>query len=166
MGDDAEYEWAHEDEIDLTVTIDWSKPLTHDMLYCGLAESDDSAYLYAIIGLIEREWCPYYIGMVYSQQISCRHKNQDHVKRLDRLKKLYPDTVWHLTLGIPTVDGKRTTKQLIEKVEGLMIYSHWHEDSINQSKINWFFCNRYVSIVSVWDFPIHSIVKLVWHIRL
>ena len=143
-----EYEWAHEDEIDLTVAIEWSNPMAHDMLNSGLSDSDDSAYLYSIIGLFDGEWWPYYIGMVYSQQVSIRHKNQDHINRLARLRKMHPNTVWHLTLGTPTVDGKRITKRLIEKVEGLLIYAHWHDECVNESKINGFFSDSYISIVN------------------
>ena len=107
------YEWAHDDEIDMRVEIEWSTPMTHDMLKSGLSDSDDSAYFYAIIGLFDGDWWTYYIGMVYLQQVSNRHKNKDHINRLERLKKMHPNTVWHLTLGTPTVDGKRITKKLV-----------------------------------------------------
>ncbi len=142
------FNWAHEDEIDLTVNVEWSGPVTHDMLFYGLADSDKSAYLYAIVGLFEDEWWSYYIGMVYEQNVSIRHMNKDHTKRLERLQNKFPETVWHLTLGTPAVEGKRITKKLIKEVEGLLIYSHWHEKCINELKVNYFFADRYISIIN------------------
>ena len=144
-----DYEWAHEDEIDIHVTINWSKPVTHDMLHAGLANNNEEAYLYSIIGLFDGEWCQFYIGMVYDQDIASRQKNQDHIERLNRLKKLYPKTIWHLTLGNLTVDEGRITKKLVSKIEGLMIYSNWHEESVNDNKINGFFYDSYILITNI-----------------
>ncbi len=142
------YKWAHKDEIDKSVTIDWSKPVTHDMLNTGLATNNDEAYLYSIIGLFEGDWLPFYIGMVYKQDISSRHKNHDHIRRLKRLKELHPETTWHLTLGTVVSKEGRITKKLISEIEGLMIYSHWHEDSINENKINGYYGNSYTLITN------------------
>lgn len=142
----SEYIWAHENAIDVVVNINWSKPVSHDMLYYGLAKDNEEAYFYAIIGIEEGDWRPYYIGMVYSQDISSRHKNKDHQNRLVKLTRLHPHITWHLTLGKPSFDGNRISKAMINDIEGLLIYSHWHEDSINESKINGFFSNKYYLI--------------------
>jgi len=142
------YNWAHEDKVDYIVNINWAKPITHDMLYTGLSDMDDSAYFYAIIGLFEGDWWPYYIGMVYSQNVSDRHKNKDHQERLEKLKKDYPKTTWHLTLGTPLLKGKRLSKILISEIEGLLIYGNWHDELINKSKINRFSSSNAIKIIN------------------
>jgi hypothetical protein len=129
---------AHKDEISIDVEINWSNPTTLDILNSGLEYSDDMAFFYAIIGKFGKEWWAYYIGMVFSQFVSERHKAKDHQNRLKQLKKIYPETVWHLTLGTPKLKTGRITKPLIEKVEGLLIYSHKHEEILNKKKIKGF----------------------------
>lgn len=142
------YKWAHDDQVDLEVTIDWSVPVTHDMLNYGLATSDDSAYFYSIIGLINKEWWVYYIGMVFSQSVSKRQKNPDHKRRLDELKMLYPEVTWHITLGTPNFNKYKIEKGLIQEIEGLLIYSHWHEEIINKAKIDYFISENAIQITN------------------
>jgi len=144
----AEFELAHEDQTDLSVIVDWSPPVTHDMLYTGLANTDDEAYLYAIIGRFEGDWWSYYIGMTYNQSVLSRQQNQDHLDRLERLKKLHPKTIWHITLGTPSIPERRISRKLIEQIEGLLIYSHWHEESVNEKKISTFLSDSYISILN------------------
>jgi hypothetical protein len=155
----SEFDWSHDsEEIDLVATIDWSHPVTHDMLNTGLASSDDTAYFYSIIGLSDQEWWPYYIGKVYSQSISQRHKNSDHLKRIQKLKTMYPNVIWHITLGTLTfTDNKRINETLIDDLEGLLIYSNWHDESINKSKINNFSADRQIQITNTgFSDPFHS----------
>ena len=142
------YEYAHEDEIDLIVTIDWSNPITHDVLYSGLSDSDETAYFYAIVGRFEKQWWAYYIGKVNNQYVSQRHKNQDHKQRLRTLRESYPDTVWHITLGTPHVEGGRVTSGVVDDIEGLLIYSHWHEETINKLKISRFSSSRSIKVIN------------------
>lgn len=143
----SKYVFAHEDEINLDISIEWSKPCTHDMLHYGLEDSNDSAYFYAIIGICPEVggWWAYYIGMVYSQDVSSRHLNKDHQKKLEYLKTKYPDITWHLTLGTP-LGISRINKQVIEEIEGLLIYSHWHKDLLNEKKVNSFNSNKAIRI--------------------
>jgi len=152
------YEWVHEgEEIDVISTIEWSNPITHDMLHSGLAESDDSAYFYAIIGLFEQVWWPFYIGKVYSQTISERHKNADHIQRLEELKSKYPKVTWHLTLGTPSIEDGRISSGIIDTIEGLLIYSNWHGESINKNKINDFNSDKHIQITNAgFSEPFHK----------
>ena len=144
---DLSYEWAFEGEgIDVQVEIDWTKPLTHDMLNYGLSSADESANFYAIIGMFDGYWWPYYIGKVYFQAVSSRHKNSDHVKRLDDLKASFPKVVWHLTLGTPKFLSSRKSEALIDTIEGLLIYGCWHEEMANKSKVNNFNAHRQIHI--------------------
>jgi len=145
---DTKYNWAHEEEISYSVRINWSHPKTHDMLNSGLAESDHEAYFYALIALFDGMWWPFYFGMVYSQNVSNRHKNVDHKRRLEKLKELYPEKTWHLTLGTPKFEGVRTTEKIIREVEGLLIYSNWHDENINKSKINSFSSTNSIKIIN------------------
>jgi hypothetical protein len=59
---------------------------------------------------------------------------------------MHPDTIWHLTLGTPTIDCRRISEKLIKEIEGLLIYSHWHDECANRSKINSFFSSQYILI--------------------
>ena len=142
------FDWAYHDEIDIKVTIDWSRPMTHDMLNYGMAKSDEFAYFYSIIGYVNKAWWPYYIGMVYKQSVSERHENPDHKKKLNELKSAFPEITWHLTLGTPDIKGKRLTKKLIESVEGLLIYSNWQDEMVNKSKINKFNSDATIEIIN------------------
>ncbi|BBN60215.1 hypothetical protein [Hydrogenovibrio marinus] len=139
------FTWAHKDEIDIQATIDWSSPITHDMLHSGLSDYDETAHFYAIIALDNKEWWCYYIGKVYKQTVSQRHKNKDHKIKLEQLKKAFPNKTWHLTLGKLSGDFQINEKN-IDEIESLLIYSHWHEENINQKKINRFLSSRSIQI--------------------
>ncbi|GAA3955584.1 hypothetical protein [Allohahella marinimesophila] len=151
--------WAHEKEIDLRATINWSTPLSEDMLPTGMSADEDTAYFYAIVGRFEREWQSYYIGMVYSQFVSTRHRNNDHLTRLKDLKSKHPDTVWHLTLGTLTLQDKRLNEGLVKKVEGLLIYSHWHDKCVSRTRSLRFSCDQSIQISNTgFNEPFHKTV--------
>jgi len=140
------FNWAFDDEIDIDVVINWSKPVTHDMLYSGLAESEETACLYAIIGKTKEGWWPYYIGMTYFQYVSDRNKGKDHQQRLKKLKRKYPKIVWHITLGTIEVKNRNISESLVKRIEGLLIYSNWHTELINKKKIFGFNSNKPIRI--------------------
>lgn len=144
---DSQYYRVHEEyEVDVKVSIEWSLPLTHDMLNYGLSEVDQLANFYAIIGLIEGYWWPYYIGKVYRQTVSSRHKNSDHVERLEALKLRYPEVTWHLTLGTPQFINARKSATLVDSIEGLLIYACWHDETMNKNKVNHFNAAKHINI--------------------
>lgn len=140
------FEWAFEDEISIDAVINWSKPASHDMLYSGLVDEEGPTFFYSIIGKTKDGWYPYYIGMTYFQYVSTRNKAQDHQKRLDYLKRKYPKMVWHLTLGKLTLKSGKISESLIKKIEGLLIYSNWHEELINKKKIYGFTSGKQIRI--------------------
>lgn len=150
--------WAHEgEEVDIRVSIEWTKPVTHDVLKTGLVESDETAFFYIIIALINKKWVPFYIGKVYSQSVSERHKNTDHLRKIEGLTKDHPDVIWHIMLGTPSLlEGKITTDK-VDYIEGLLIYSNWHEALINRSKINGFISNKHIHIINTgFTDPLHK----------
>jgi len=142
-----EFNWAHgEEDICVNAAISWSKPVTHDMLNDGLVESDETAYFYAIIALVDGEWWSFYFGKVFKQCVSERNSNLDHIERMSRLKEKHPDLTWHLTLGTPEIKGGNLTASHIDLLESLLIYSHWHDEIINIKKVESFECAKSIQI--------------------
>lgn len=140
------YRWAHENEIDLNVIIEWSKPVSFQELFDRNVD-EEKAYYYSIIGKIENCWKSFYIGKVYSQSGSARHKNNDHKERRNSLSKEYPKVDWQLTLGTPKFNETgRVNEDRIDIVEGLLIYSHWHDEILNASKVNYFRSDKSIRI--------------------
>ena len=130
------YYWAHDNEIDLDVKIEWSKPASFQELFDGKTDEEE-AYFYSIIGKFGNHWKSFYIGKVYDQYVSTRHENRDHLQRRKFLNKEHPDIDWQLTLGIPKFNEVgRITRNRVDVVEGLLIYSHWHDEIVNKSKVN------------------------------
>ena len=130
------YYWAHENEIDLDATIEWSKPVSFQDLFDGKTDEEE-AYFYSIIGKFGNHWKCFYIGKVYDQYVSTRHENRDHLLRRELLNTEYPEVEWQLTLGIPKFNEVgRITRNRVDVVEGLLIYSHWHDEIVNKSKVN------------------------------
>ena len=143
-----DFYFAWPDAVEVQANIEWTIPATHDVLFSGLIEADATAYFYAIVSLDKKVWRTHYIGKVYAQSSSRRHRAADHIARLQELQRNYPGRVFHLTLGTPRFDdGIENPDELtIDKIEGLLIYSNWNEDMINKRKIDTFNCSRQISI--------------------
>lgn len=131
---------AWPDYVDLKVSIRWTAPAMHDVLFSNHVAEDDEAYFYAITARCRGAWYAYYIGMVYDQSASLRHRQGDHVERLAELKRRHPDLNFGISLGVPDFNGVCFDRRMIEEIEGLLIYSNWHEDMINIRKVD-FFCS-------------------------
>lgn len=142
----SKYFWAHEDEIELDVRINWSEPVAFSDLFDGNIDEEE-AYYYAIVGRAERVWKCFYIGKVYDQYVSTRHLNKDHIDRRKQLISEYPEADWCITLGVPKFNEKgRVTRNRVDVIEGLLIYSHWHDEIINKSKVNFFNSKKSIMI--------------------
>ena len=140
------FSWAHSDEVDLKVTINWGEPVKFKELFDGQVDEEE-AYYYAIIGKSHNRWKCFYIGKVYDQYVSTRHLNADHIRRREELERKHPKIDWHLTLGVPTFnEAGRITRNRVDIVEGLLIYSHWHKKIANRSKINSFHSNKSILV--------------------
>ncbi|MFC5459307.1 hypothetical protein [Massilia niabensis] len=139
------------DHVDIVARIEWTIPSTHDVLFSGLLEQDATAYFYAIVSLQKRQWITHYIGKVYAQRSSQRHRGADHIARLNELKKSYPNQVFHLTLGTPEfIDARgKPDEATIDQIEGLLIYSNWSDAMVNRQKIESFACSRQIVIENV-----------------
>jgi len=112
----------------------------HDVLFSNHVSEDEDAYFYAITARCKDGWYPYYIGMVYDQAVSVRHKGKDHLDRLARLKQQHPTLNFGISLGVieeirpQKLDLKR---DYIEDIESLLIYANWHEDMDNCRKVDY-----------------------------
>lgn len=149
--EDIEYYFAWPDTVAVQVTIEWTLPSTHDVLFSGLMPEDDTAYFYAIISLERKNWCTHYIGKVYEQSSSQRHRAADHLARLRELQKTYPGRLFHLTLGTPRFfdDFGKPDESTVDQIEGLLIYSNWSEVMINKRKIDSFQCSRQIAVENI-----------------
>lgn len=123
---------------DLIAEVEWTPPVPHDLLFSGGVAADETAYLYSIVGYVDKGWWPYYIGMVFDQSVSIRNQQADHRTRLMKLKEANPEVGFSIALGTPRFREGRPTRSAIEAIEGLLIYANWHEGMINERKINRF----------------------------
>jgi hypothetical protein len=139
------------DHVPVIAQIEWTLPSTYDVLFSGLIQEDATAYFYAIVSFHKKEWITHYIGKVYAQRSSQRHRATDHIKRLSNLKKSYPGRAFHLTLGTPIFSDRRENPDslTIDQIEGLLIYSNWSENMINVRKINSFSSSQEMSLENV-----------------
>jgi hypothetical protein len=146
---DFRFSWP--DHVPVVAQIDWTLPSTHDVLFSGLLEQDETAYFYAVISLYKRKWMTHYIGKVYAQCSSKRHRAADHVKRLNQLRELCPDRTFHLTLGTPKFadDTLSPDAKTIDAIEGLLIYSNWTIHLTNKRKIDSFSNRQEISLENV-----------------
>ena len=137
------YSIVHPDEFSLYSEIMWSKPYPYEVLYTGHAEEDYEASFYSIVAYSEKEWWSYYIGMVYEQCISDRHKQEDHKRRLKYLQSKNKNLNFSISLGtLKLLHGARITKKVVDEIEGLLIYGNWNEYMVNKKKIEHFSSDR------------------------
>ena len=132
------YEMAWPDYFDLVADIEWTWPVPYDLLFSGGVEADETAYFYSIVAYVDKRWWPYYIGMVFDQFPSVRNQQPDHRIRLEKLQGRNKALTFSITLGTPAFHVGRRTRDSIAAIEGLLIYGNWHEDMINERKINRF----------------------------
>lgn len=143
---DNAFGFAWPDYIDLSVTIEWTKPFPYDFLFSGEMAENDTAYFYAIVGFHNKKWKPFYVGMTCQQNAAIRHKQQDHKTRLGELKAKY-GIDFSLSLGTPSgISDNDLTAETIGEIEGLLIYANWHDDMVNKRKIDDFSSKRQIYI--------------------
>jgi len=143
-----EYYIAWPEAIDIDVNIEWSQPYTHEVLFSELAPEDETAYLYSIVAKFEKEWTPLYIGMVYDQSVSERHKSEDHKARMDLLKQRYKDKLFYVTLGTPSFKKGRISSSAIKAIEQLLTYCNWSDKMINEKNIEYCAISSQVRILN------------------
>jgi hypothetical protein len=146
--EDVDFYFAWPDAVSVQAKIEWTVPSTHDVLFSGLIAEDATAYFYAIVSLDKKIWFTHYIGKVYVQNSSKRHRAADHIARLKELQLNYPGRTFHLTLGTPRFDDglENPDELIIDQIEGLLIYSNWSEKMINKRRIDTFHCSRQISL--------------------
>jgi hypothetical protein len=148
MDENTDFYFAWPETVEIQATVDWSLPHSHDVLFAGMIDADQTAYFYAIIALHEKKWWPYYIGKVFAQTASQRHRATDHIARLAELRKLHPTKNFHISLGTPTFgDGcEDPDPATIDDIEGLLIICNWSDKMINKRRIERFVSTRQISI--------------------
>jgi hypothetical protein len=146
--ENTDFYFAWPEWVSIEAQINWTIPSTHDVLFSGLIDADATAYFYAIVSVVKKEWITHYIGKVFGQSASSRHKNVDHLNRLEKLRLDYPGRTFHLSLGTPVFsEGKGSPDApTIDQLEGLLIYSNWSEEMINLRKIEKFHCAQQISL--------------------
>ena len=132
------YDIAWPDYFDLVAEVEWTQPVPHDLLFSGGVDADETAYFYSIIAYLNKQWWPYYIGMVFDQYASVRNQQKDHRDRLAKLQNRHPGVTFSITLGTPFFRAGRLTRDSVSAIEGILIYGHWHDGMINERRINRF----------------------------
>ena len=132
------FDIAWPEDFSIAGEIEWTLPHSHDLLFTGNIEEDDYAYFYTIVALHNKKWLPFYIGIAFDQSVSERHKQEDHRKKIENLKRQHPNTTFNISLGIPQLSVGNLTKKNVESIEGLLIYSNWNEQMVNIKNINKF----------------------------
>ena len=70
------YESAWPEYFDLVADVEWTAPVPHDLLFSNGVQADAAAYFYSIIAYFEKQWWPYYIGMVFDQHVSVAYSGE------------------------------------------------------------------------------------------
>jgi hypothetical protein len=142
----SDFKFAWPEHFNIQGTIDWTKPITHDLLFTDEISENNTAYFYSIVALKNKHWHSFYIGMVFKQCVSERHKQADHKTRLKKLQENHPNLQFLLTLGTPILTTGELTQATIEEIEGLLIFSNWHEQMVNPRKIKTFLGRNQIHI--------------------
>lgn len=112
--------------------------MAREVLFSGQVEEDSTAYFYSIVAESGKQWWPYYIGMTYRQSAAIRNQQLDHQRRYQELCKAHSGKTFRISLGTPTFHRGAESLEAISAMEGLLIYSNWHEDMVNQKKVQTF----------------------------
>jgi len=126
------YEIAFPDDV-VPVKIKWSRSYDVDKVLSGEIQEDFDAYFYKITGHYSQYVKLFYIGKVFKQTISQRLSQPDHRTRQKKLGNNYPRHKIKIGLGIPEI--ARKTKEIIDDIESILIYSNWNENVGNAKKI-------------------------------
>lgn len=118
--------------------IEWSIPKTYEEALNVPYDQLWDTYFYKILGQFNSNYHLIYIGKTYTQFVTSRLLNPDHVSRRKELQKKFPKHTLLISFGhIKNINAKRT-RGLIDEVESLLIYSHSsHEKFSNKSKISY-----------------------------
>ena len=75
-----------------------------------------------------------YVGMTYKQNV-WKRMNQHG---LDKCRKKYPRKSKNLIISVASIEDKKgnITKNLVNDIEALLIYSCWNEHMVNERSIN------------------------------
>lgn len=136
------------DYFDVMLDIKWSEPLDYEKVFSGV-EENDSAYFYAIVAEVNKEWRVFYIGMTYKQNVAKRNSQPDHRLRLQKLNHKYKKLIFCLSLGTPIFKKGKVNKKIIETIEGLLIYSNCNEDIQNYKKTEKFKSDKQIYINNI-----------------
>lgn len=154
------YKQAYDgDWFDLILSVKWSEPLNYDDKQ-GIFEFDKNAYFYSIVGFTNNSWVPYYFGITNKQSVSVRIHQEDHRKRRLRLKENHPDIDFMISLGVPSFSRGKINNSNIELIEGLFIYSHCHDDLVNQNKYDRFATGHHIHVTNTgWNKHAFNVVS-------
>ena len=109
------------------ITIKWSKPIIREEFIEEGSIDDEYAQLYMIIGKFGKKSNLFYIGKT-DGYVSDRLTQKDHLEKYKEWKKDHPRQKFHVSLGTMKISEGRITKNLINNIETLLIYSHYNDD--------------------------------------
>jgi hypothetical protein len=108
----------------IEVEVNWSNPVALKELRTGLVD-ESFGYLYKIVGRYNGKYKLWYIGKTFSQTVSRRLGNIDHMLRCDDLKLARPKH--EILVSIGSIKAA-VTAQSLAHVENLLIYAHSNSD--------------------------------------
>ncbi len=144
-----EFYAAWPDYFDVVVDIDWTEPKAHKNLFSGEIPENETAYFYAIVSKFSGEWWPYYVGMTIRQTAAVRNQQPDHRAKLQKLHDSRPRQEFLITLGTPRFERGSAKSETIHAMEGLLIYGNWHQDMVNEKKVQTFTSVQHIHIRNV-----------------
>lgn len=113
------------------ITIKWTKPILRARSLKTDYKKQRNSYFYKILTKSNRPNSKYklvYIGKTYSQFVSDRLTNKDHIIKANRIKEQHRKSNIYISVGNVVGYNGRITKNLIDRIERLLIFSTSNKD--------------------------------------
>ncbi len=107
--------------------IAWTRPIPYETIISNGSPHDANGWLYMLLGYHGSSHPKiFYIGMVFMQCVSKRLRQRDHRARYEQICREHPRHSFRVSLGAVTIVHGRITRQRIDEIESLLIFSTYH----------------------------------------
>lgn len=115
------------------VEINWSELLDRNEVIDNGCHHDKDSSLYAIVGKYSSsEPKLLYIGKAFEQDVSKRLNQGDHKVKYNKIREQYPRHRIYVSYGKVSIPNGKRTRNRIDDLEKILIYSCCAEHSINR----------------------------------
>jgi len=106
------------------IEVEWSRPKVYENVLSHGSEHDEYSNLYLISARFSTNTPKLlYIGKTFDQWVSKRLSQPDHIERHDKFLEHYSRHKLFVSHGYITVHGGRLTRQRLDDIERILIYT-------------------------------------------